>query len=61
MIVTSDRRLAIWNRESLATLRAALPEYRLVLKQRRAGWHTLVYVRRDLPEEPPYRRAGGAT
>ena len=46
VIVTSDRRLAIWNRESLAALKAALPRYRLALKVRRAGWRTLVYVRR---------------
>jgi hypothetical protein len=46
VIVTSDRQLAIWNRDSLAALRAALPDYRLVLKERRAGWNTLVYARR---------------
>ena len=47
VIVTSDRRLAIWNRESLAALKAVLPAYRLILRERRSGWHTLVYVRRD--------------
>jgi hypothetical protein len=47
VIVTTDRRLAIWNRESLAALRAVLPRYRLALRVRRSGWHTLVYVRRD--------------
>ena len=52
VIVTSDRRLAIWNAESLAALKAVLPEYRLVLKERRSGWHTLVY-------ELPSRSAGG--
>ena len=47
VIVTTDRRLAIWNRNSVAALRAALPAYRLALSVPRAGWHTLVYVRRD--------------
>ncbi|HEX8341926.1 MAG TPA: hypothetical protein VF624_13550, partial [Tepidisphaeraceae bacterium] len=61
VIVTSDRRLAIWNAESLAALKAVLPEYRLVLKERRSGWHTLVYVRRELPARSrlPSRIAGG--
>ena len=49
VIVTSDRKLAIWNRESLAALKVALREYRLVLKERRGAWQTLVYVRRARP------------
>ena len=51
VIVTSDRRLAIWNAASLAALKGALREYQLVLSVPRAGWHTLVYVRR--PELEP--------
>ena len=66
VIVTVDRRLRIWNRGSLAALRAALPEYRLVLRVPRAGWHTLVYARQVLPsrlregsgEACPSRREG---
>lgn len=47
VVVTSDRRLGIWNRESLATVRAALArDYRLVLAVPRGQWRTLVYVRR---------------
>jgi hypothetical protein len=49
VIVANDRRLEIWNPGSLAALRAVLPEYRLALKVRRAGWHMLVYVRRSPP------------
>lgn len=46
-IVTSDRRLTIWNRGSLTALKAILArDYRLALSEPRAGWHTLVYVRR---------------
>jgi hypothetical protein len=60
VIVTSDRRLAIWNRDSLAALKAALPAYRLVLRERRAGWNTLVYVRRsaacDVPSQSSRKR-----
>lgn len=47
VIVTSDRRLRIWNRGSLRALKAAPPDYRLALRVRRSGWHTLVYVRND--------------
>jgi hypothetical protein len=48
VIVTSDRRLQIWNRESRATLLAAVAtDYRLVLAVPRSGWRTLVYLRRD--------------
>ena len=58
VIVTSDRRLDIWNRDSLAALKAALPAYRLALGVPRAGWHTLVYVRRaTAPAAPPSRAA----
>ena len=50
VIVTSDRRLAIWNRGSVAAVtRAIRREYRLVARERRSGWHSLVYLRRDLP------------
>lgn len=49
VIVTSTRRLAIWNRGSLAALRAALPGYRLVFSVPRERYRTRVYLRRDLP------------
>jgi hypothetical protein len=54
VIVTSDRQLHIWNRGSRAALLAALArDYRLVLREPRSRWHTLVYLRRDRP----FRRA----
>lgn len=49
VIVTSTRRLGIWNRGSLAALKAALPGYRLVLSVPRERYRTRVYLRRDLP------------
>lgn len=53
VIVTSDRRLAIWNPGSIAALRTALARhYRLVFTTRRADWDTLMYLRRDLPFKP---------
>ncbi|WP_375392995.1 hypothetical protein [uncultured Sphingomonas sp.] len=60
VIVTVDRRLAIWNRDSLAALKAALRrDYRLRLSVPRAGWHTLVFVRQDLG--PRLRRGQAAS
>jgi hypothetical protein len=50
LIVTSDRRLKIWNRASLAAVTASLArDYRPVLRVPRSNWHTIVYLRRDLP------------
>jgi hypothetical protein len=50
IIVTSDRRLSIWNGASLRAVKAALrAHYRLVFTTPRSGWHTAVYLRRDLP------------
>jgi hypothetical protein len=49
VIVTSTRRLAIWNPGSLAALKAALPGYRVIYSVPRADYRTLVYLRRDLP------------
>ena len=59
VIVTSDRRLDIWNPASVAALRAVLPAYRLALRVPRAGWHTLVYVLAAPigPAAPPSRAA----
>jgi 4-amino-4-deoxy-L-arabinose transferase-like glycosyltransferase len=54
VIVTSDRKLAIWNRGSFVAVKAALArDYRLIHAEPRAGWRTLVYLRRDRP----FRRA----
>lgn len=60
VIVTSDRRLAIWNRASLAALKDALGDYRLALKVRRSRWHTLVYVRKAPVRYTPSRANAGA-
>jgi hypothetical protein len=50
LIVTSDRKLDIWNRASLAAVnRAIASNYRLVFRAPRSNYHTLVYLRRDLP------------
>ena len=50
VIVTSDRRLSIWNAGSLRAVKAALTaDYRLVFTTPRSGWRTAVYLRRDLP------------
>lgn len=49
VIVTTDRRLPIWNPASLHAVKAALArEYRPVFAVPRAGWHSVVYLRRDL-------------
>lgn len=53
VIVTSTRRLAIWNRESLAALKTALGDYRLIASEPRSNWRTLVYLRRDLTPLSP--------
>ncbi|KQS46839.1 MULTISPECIES: hypothetical protein [unclassified Sphingomonas] len=48
VIVTSDRRLSIWNRGSLRAVKAALARgYRPVLSTPRNSWHTVVYLRND--------------
>lgn len=48
VIVTSDRRLAIWNRASVLQLKAALArDYRPVFSAPRAGYRSIVYLRRD--------------
>lgn len=50
VILSSTRRLAIWNRASVAELRPVLArEYRVVLSTPRENYRTLVYLRRDLP------------
>jgi hypothetical protein len=50
LIVTSDRKLDIWNRASLAEVnRAIATDYRPVLTVPRSNWHSIVYLRRDLP------------
>ena len=50
VIVTSNRKLDIWNRASLAAVQAAITrDYRLVLRTPRSNYETLVYLRRDLP------------
>ncbi|HWK35793.1 MAG TPA: hypothetical protein VNR91_05995, partial [Sphingomonas sp.] len=49
VIVSSTRRLAIWNRASLAALKGALASnYRPVFSAPRAGYRTIVYLRVDL-------------
>ncbi|TPG13217.1 hypothetical protein EAH84_06210 [Sphingomonas oligophenolica] len=49
LIVTSDRRLSIWNRASVtAEQRALATDYRPVLRVPRSGWHSWVFLRRDL-------------
>ncbi|MBB4085357.1 ArnT family glycosyltransferase [Sphingomonas carotinifaciens] len=54
VIVTSDRRMRIWNPGSLAALKATLTrDYRAVFRTRRASWHTIVFLRRDLPYRDP--------
>ncbi|KQN29135.1 hypothetical protein [Sphingomonas sp. Leaf38] len=48
VIVTSDRRLSIWNRGSLRAVKAALArDYRPVFTTPRNSWHTVVYLRND--------------
>ena len=48
VIVTSTRRLEIWNRGSLAALKAALAkDYRAVFTVPRANYSTIIYLRRD--------------
>lgn len=50
VIVTSSRKLKIWNRGSLTALKTALrQQYRLAFSAPRADYRTLVYVRRDRP------------
>ena len=49
VIVTSTRRLEIWNQASLAVLKPALTaHYRPVFSVPRARYRTIVYLRRDL-------------
>ena len=48
VIVSSTRRLAIWNQRSLAAVRRALAhDYRPVFATSRARWRSVVYLRRD--------------
>ena len=48
VIVTSTRRLSIWNPESLFEVKAALARgYRRVFSTPRSRWRTVVYLRRD--------------
>ena len=49
VIVTSTRRLEIWNPGSLAALKGALSGYRVIYSVPRTDYRTLVYLRRDLP------------
>jgi len=49
VVVTSDRKLNIWNTDSLRIVKARVArDYRLVYAAPRARYHTLVYLRRDL-------------
>jgi hypothetical protein len=48
VIVVSTRQLAIWNRGSIAALKAALrADYRVVFTAPRGGYRTVVYLRND--------------
>jgi hypothetical protein len=48
VIVTSSRRLSIWDSESVVIVKAALArDYRPVFSTPRAGYRTVVYLRRD--------------
>lgn len=48
VIVTSTRRLSIWNPGSIRAVKATLArDYRLVFTTRRSSWRTAVYLRRD--------------
>lgn len=50
LIVASTRRLGIWNPRTLPLLKAALRAgYRPVFSTPRAGYRTVVFLRRDLP------------
>lgn len=50
VILSSTRKLAIWNQASLAELRPMLAsDYRVVFSTPRENYRTLVYLRRDLP------------
>lgn len=49
LIITSDRRLAIWNLGSVAALHQTLGDYRMIYRTPREDYRTLVYLRRDLP------------
>ncbi len=54
VIVGTTRRLAIWNPGSLRAVRAALADdYRPVFSTPRAGWSTVVWLRRDLAYRAP--------
>lgn len=57
VIVTSTRQLEIWNPGSLAALKAALSDYRVIFDTPRSNYRTLVYLRRDLPVRLPPARA----
>lgn len=49
VIVTSTRELAIWNPASLAAAKNAMRrDYRRVWTTPRAGWRTVIYLRKDL-------------
>lgn len=62
VIVTSTRRLSIWNPASLHAVKAALArDYRLVFTTPRAGWRTAVYLRRDRPLSMPDQARISAT
>jgi hypothetical protein len=56
VIVTSTRRLDIWNRGSIDALKIALGDYRLIHSAPRSNWQTLVYLRRDLTPSIPASR-----
>ena len=50
VIVVSTRSLAIWNRGSIDALKVTLrAHYRVIFTAPRAGYRTVVYLRRDLP------------
>lgn len=54
VIVTSTRRVSIWNLGSLWAVKHALGrDYRLVFTTPRSNWVTAVYLRRDLPYRTP--------
>lgn len=50
VIVTSTRRLTIWNMGSVVALKRSLrADYRRAWSTPRAQWRTVIYIRRDLP------------
>ena len=62
VIVISTRSLGIWNMDSLAVLRPALAsDYRAVFTMPRAGYRSVVMLRRDLRYLPPVAATTAST